>query len=426
MTIQRAVFYEPGHFHAALMLRSPNARIAPDIHVYATPGLERDAFVALVKGFNQRVENPTHWRLYLHEGENLLERLIEDGHGEVAILAGRNQTKLETIARLTQAGLHVLADKPWLTDRQQLPYLGQVTSGDRLAMDIMTIRHPIAARLISQVINAPELFGGFAPHDRDEPTIDIASTHHLYKIVNGQPLQRPPWYYDTAIQGDGLVDIQSHMVEQAQWWVLGDEPCEIDQDVVLESARRWSTPVPPELFQASTGLSDYPASLRSSVRDGVLEYACNGEIGYQLRGIRIRQTADWRQWEPEGAGDLHHVTVRGHRCQVMIRQGPDTQYGAEIHLKPMRGENLQPVLETQLERWQGVFPGLSFIPSPIGCRFVVPPDLDHGHESHFALVLNQFLDYLDQGQWPESLTDRIRMRYTLLARAQELALSPDK
>src|SRR5262249_22523403 len=33
MTLYRALFYEPGHFHATLTLRTPNPRLAPDIHV---------------------------------------------------------------------------------------------------------------------------------------------------------------------------------------------------------------------------------------------------------------------------------------------------------------------------------------------------------------------------------------------------------
>jgi len=53
---------------------------------------------------------------------------------------------------------------------------------------------------------------------------------------------------------------------------------------------------------------------------------------------------------------------------------------------------------------------------------VLPPALEQGHESHFALVLNAFLDHLDHGAWPEALPARIRMHYTLLARARELAL----
>jgi hypothetical protein len=38
----------------------------------------------------------------------------------------------------------------------------------------------------------------------------------------------------------------------------------------------------------------------------------------------------------------------------------------------------------------------------------------------FALVLNTFLDHLDRGTWPQALPARIRLRYTLLAQAQDL------
>jgi hypothetical protein len=70
MTLAHAVFYETGHYHAALTLRTPNPRLAPDIHVYATPGPERQAFVTLVESFNTRADNPTHWRLHLVWSKN--------------------------------------------------------------------------------------------------------------------------------------------------------------------------------------------------------------------------------------------------------------------------------------------------------------------------------------------------------------------
>jgi hypothetical protein len=50
----------------------------------------------------------------------------------------------------------------------------------------------------------------------------------------------------------------------------------------------------------------------------------------------------------------------------------------------------------------------------------LPQALDLGHEYQFALVLNAFLDHLDRGTWPQALPARIRMRYTLLAQAQDL------
>ena len=218
MILYRALFYEPGHFHAALTLRMPNPRLAPDIHVYATPGPERDAFLTLVEHFNTRADCPTHWRLHLHDGAQLLQRLVEEGHGDFVVVAGRNDTKLETIASLTQAGLPVLADKPWLTESRQLPYLAQVTTGPCVAMDLMTGPYSLRAQVMAQVVHTPELFGTFVTDEDPEPAIDLASVHHLYKQVNGQPLQRPGWYYDTAVQGDGVVDVQAHMVAQAQAW----------------------------------------------------------------------------------------------------------------------------------------------------------------------------------------------------------------
>ncbi|ETW97804.1 MAG: hypothetical protein ETSY1_21275 [Candidatus Entotheonella factor] len=420
MTQYRLAFYEPGHFHAALTLRDANPRLANDIHVYASAGPERDAFTGLIAHFNARPEAPTQWQLHIHDGTDLQDRLIADGHADAVILAGQNHTKLETIDRFTQAGLHVLADKPWLTDSQQLPFVNRATTAPQLAMDIMTIRHSIIARLCHQIVDTPALFGGFDPGA--DPAVDIGSVHHLYKMVNGRPLRRPPWYYDIKVQGDGMVDVQSHMAEQAQWWVLGDAVGDFERDVMLDSARRWSTPVPPGLFQDSTGLNAYPEPVQPSVQEGVLHYACNGEICYRLRGIRVRQTAEWRAREPEGGGDLYSVTLRGRHVNAIVRQGPETGYRAELHLEPVAGVNLEPLLQSAISQWQDRFPGLAATPSDLGFQLIIPPGLDHGHESHFPLVLAAFLDHLDRGQWPESLRARIRLRYTLLAKARELAL----
>jgi len=69
--------------------------------------------------------------------------------------------------------------------------------------------------------------------------------------------------------------------------------------------------------------------------------------------------------------------------------------------------------------WQTDFPGISAAPSVLGFEISIPDSLRTGHETHFAMVLEEFLDYLDAGEWPEALGARIRMRYTLLAHAFE-------
>jgi hypothetical protein len=78
------------------------------------------------------------------------------------------------------------------------------------------------------------------------------------------------------------------------------------------------------------------------------------------------------------------------------------------------------MLPPLLAQWQEHFPGLVGEPSSLGVCLRLPPALELGHERQFALVLNTFLEHLDRGTWPQALPARIRMRYTLLAQAQDL------
>ena len=417
------LFLDPGHFHAALTLRAANPRLHPTVHVYAPPGPDLDAFLAYVGAFNERPEAPTAWDVRIHAGEDALDRLIDERRGEAVVLAGRNGTKLATIRRLHEAGLAVLADKPWLTTGDALPDLDHVTAGPPLALDIMTGRHDVVARLRRRIVARESLFGAFAANSR--PSIDVGSVHHLFKIVDGRPLKRPTWYYDVAVQGDGLVDIQSHMTDQVQWMVNPESTADAASDVVIDGARRWATEVPPALFEDSTGASSFPSAVGTAVRDGVLHLACNGEIDYRLCGIRIRQRAEWRPREPEGGGDLHSALVRGTDADIIVRQGPETDYVAEIHLRAADDRRLERRLTEVVNEWQVDFLGLAIARSDSGFELVLPTDLRSGHESHFADVLDGFLDHLDGGHWPAEEARRIRTRYALLAGARDAAEDVD-
>ena len=178
-------------------------------------------------------------------------------------------------------------------------------------------------------------------------------------------------------------------------------------------------PCPWRLFHASTGLDTYPEALQPSVRAGVLQYACNSEIGYRLRGVRVRQTAEWRQREPEGAGDLHRLTIRGSRCHVVVRQDEQTEYKPMLHLVPAAGVALSPCCLRSSRSGRSLSPGLQ-ANLPAWGVFAAPTSAWLGHERHFALVLNTLLEHLDRGTWPQALPARIRLRYTLLAQAQDL------
>ena len=272
------------------------------------------------RSFNTRAEQPTHWRLHLHEGPQLLQRLVADGYGDFVVLAGRNNTKLATMASLTQAGLHVLADKPWLTDSRQLPYLTQVTAGPRArhGPDDGAAQSPSPA----DRVGGPHarLFGTFVTQEGAAPAIDIASVHHLDKRVNGRPLQRPAWYYDYDRQGDGIVDVN------LIWWSRRSGGCSVKPRASMSGiscsrvsgAGRARALGPVSREHRAGHVSGGAATLRPCRRAAVrLQQRDRLSTPRRPRA----PTAEWRQREPEGAGDLHRLTIRGSRCDVGLRPG---------------------------------------------------------------------------------------------------------
>ncbi len=450
------LFHEPGHFHAALLLRTQNPRIDRTIHVYATPGRDLDRFTELVAGFNSRPVEPTDWNLRLHDDPeahgDLLAQLIAEQRGNLVVVAGRNEPKLATIRRLHQAGFAVLADKPWIVGPAGLPDLETVTAGPPLAMDIMTGRHDVVNRLCRRIVADEDLFGRLAAADRGRPDLEFGSVHHLCKVVDGRPLTRPPWYYDVTVQGDGMVDIHSHLVDQAQWLVdalhpgsagagpdqvgvraerddlhTRDDPGNPERPaIVIERAERWSTLVPLADFTESTGLERFPAAVADQVSDHgsgpVLALACNGLIDYRLRRVRVRQRTVWRIRPPEGGSDLHSFAARGTNCTLVVDQGPETGGRPDVRLIPT-GRRLRPdLLARHLERWQEDVPGLASEQTDDGHRLLVPPTMATPHEAAFPVVLDDVLDRVEQQDWSSRAAATIRSRYRLLATAQQVAV----
>ncbi len=416
------LFLNPAHFHAALTLRERHALVNEEIFVYATPGPELDAFLALVKAFNVRPRRPTRWRCKVNAGAEPLRKLIAEGRGDVAVLTGRNRTKMADIRRLREAGFHVLADKPWLTGPEGLPHLMAATAGTGpLVMDIMTSRYEVAAIVQRKLLATPDVFGDLVRDPAGEPAIFMDSVHHLYKTVNGVPLVRPAWYFDIRIQGDGVVDVPTHLVDLAQW-TTGGPPVDYDRDVELLAARRWATPVPPEQFTRITEEGAYPGELAPWVRGGTLHYLCNGEFSYRLRGIPIRVRSVWDLEAPPGGGDASCAVLRGTRADVVLEQGPHTGFEARLCIQPRAGANeVTAALEQAVACWQGELPGLSVAPDGERLHLKVPSALRSSHEEHFARVLDEFLGYLERGAWPPQLAPNLRGKYTLLARASQLA-----
>ncbi len=77
-TAVQIITLDPGHFHAALVQKTANADIDSVVHVYAPGGPELDAYLGLIKQYNERPENPTHWKEEVYTGSDYLDKMITD------------------------------------------------------------------------------------------------------------------------------------------------------------------------------------------------------------------------------------------------------------------------------------------------------------------------------------------------------------
>ena len=405
------LFLDPGHFHAALTLRARQPRAADEIVVYARPDAEPRDFLALVERFNRRPQEPTRWRPVVVIADDPLERLVHERRGDVVVLAGRNGGKAHTMRRLHDAGFHVLADKPWLVEPDDLEPVRASLEGWPIAAEMMTGRRDLAAGVVKRLVATPAIFGAF----RDEgPAIEQESVHHLEKLVDGAPLRRPWWYFDVRVQGSGPVDIPTHLVDQAQWLAEGDAVAP-----VLLSARAWSTCVPAEAFRRITGEDEFPEALRPLIDRNGLDYRCNAELVYRIGPITVHARTRWDLTAEPGGGDVTRVVVRGTRADVRLEQSARTGHRRRVFVEPhVEAAGIGSALRELLARAQPAWRGAEIV--PIGAeRYEVslPPSLDGGHETHFARVLDELLTMIDERRWPAALADRTWVKYALLAEA---------
>ena len=410
-------FLEPGHFHATLTLRAPHAAISPEVFVYATAGPELDDFLALVERFNARAERPTAWRPRVRLSADPLDQLLTERPGDVVVLGGKNGGKARVMRRLHASGLHVLADKPWLVEPADLAEIQASLAGGPIAREMMTGRRDTIGRLVKRLVDDPEVFGGFST-DAARPAIEQESVHHFDKRVDGAPLRRPWWFFDSRVQGSGAVDIPTHQVDQAQW-LLDADAAPGDAPKLL-AARGWATRVPLDVFTRITGASGVPPELRGVVEGNALRVFCNAELTYRLRDVTVRAATRWAVSSPPGVGDTSRLVLRGRAAEIRVEQSAETGFRRRVVVEA-RGD--VKASERHLERvlTGGEWPGVQArAVGPASHEIDVPPALDVGHEAHFAELLDELLGWIDTGHRPAALATRTLAKYTLLAEAADV------
>jgi predicted dehydrogenase len=425
----RLMTLDPGHFHAALVQKQMPAGVDATVHVYAPLGPDLLGHLARIDAFNRRPENPTHWRLEVHTGEGSLARMLRERPGNVVVLSGRNRGKIDAILASVEAGLNVLADKPWLIEAADLPKLERaLATAERkglVAYDVMTERYEITTILQRELAKAPEVVGTIPPGSEREPAIEMESVHQLMKVVAGAVNLRPAWFFDSGEQGEGLADVATHLADLVPWLLFPDQAIDYRRDLQLLSARRWPTVLDRAQLLRLTGERELPASLAANLKEGKLEYFANGEVCYTVRGLHARLRVLWSYEAPAGGGDTHRAIVRGSRARIEVLQDAEQGWRPELFVVPVRSEDrpaLREALERRLAGLAAARPGLAVEDQGERLRVVIPDRYRVGHEAHFAEVTASFLGYLkDPASLPAWERSNMLAKYFLTTRAVVLS-----
>jgi predicted dehydrogenase len=415
----KLITVDPGHFHAALVQKNMYPQVNPEVFVYAPEGDDLNDHLDKIESYNHRQDNPTSWKEKVYRGDDFLKKMIDEKKGNVLITAGNNRKKTEYIKQAIDAGINVLADKPMAINADNFELLRQAFAAAQqnnvLLYDIMTERFEITSILQKEFSLIPEIFGILEDGSPNQPSVTKESVHHFAKDVSGTALKRPAWFFDVEQQGEGIVDVTTHLVDLVQWECFPEQTLDYMNDILVVSAKRWATVLDKEQFRQVTGLSDYPEYLAKDVRDDSLYIYANGEINYRLKGKHAKVVVVWNYAAPEGAGDTHYSVMRGTKSHLVIRQGAEQNYKPALYIEPQTGElAFESALNSQFAKVQAKYPGIELSKNEAGWEIQIPDKYRNGHEAHFGQVTEHYLQYLIDGKLPEwEVPNMIAKYYTV-------------
>ena len=427
----KLITLDPGHFHAALVQMYMYDQVSPTVYVYAPEGDDVKMHLEKIDRYNTRAERPTSWDEQLYTGDDFLEKMVQEKKGNVVVLAGNNGKKTGYVKASVDAGLNVLSDKPMAINgksfKQLEKTLDDAASKGVMVYDIMTERSEINNELQRVLVSMPELFGEMEKGTPDEPAITKESVHHFFKYVSGEALRRPEWYFDVEQQGDGIVDVTTHLVDLVQCTIMPEREIDYQQDINFTSARRWATKIPRDKYRLVTGKEDYPAFLEKYILDDTLHVFSNGEMNYQLAGVNCRVSVIWNfmaEVGTEGTGDTHFSIVKGSKANIEIRQGAEQGYKPMLYVvsKDSDADEFENTLRLALKSIDEQYPNLDIRKvAENEWQVIIPQSIVKTHEMRFSSVMKVYLDYLAAGEIPAWERSHMKAKYYTTTTAYELA-----
>ncbi len=419
---------DPGHFHAALVQKYNYPEVDSTVYIYAPKGDDVTLHLNRIEGFNSREENPTNWNTILYEGPDFFEKMLSEKKGNVVVLSGNNRKKSEYINQSVINGLNVLADKPMAINMDDFKLLKKTfelaSQKNMFLYDVMTERFEITSILQRELSMNKTIFGDLEIGSPEDPAITKESIHHFYKYVSGNILTRPPWFFDVNQQGEGIVDVTTHLVDLIQWQCFPNQILH-EEDVNINSATRTPTHISKSEFEAVTKLNHFPDYLQNAiVNDSLLAVFCNGEINYKLKDIHAKVSVKWNYMAPEGTTDTHFSKMRGTKVNLIIKQGKEENFKPTLYIetRALSDANLENVI-VEFKKLEEKYPGISLRSTPLGWEVMIPESYKNGHEAHFSQVTEKFIEYLTKRNLPEWEIPNMITKYYTTTKALEMAKS---
>lgn len=417
---------DPGHFHAALVQKTMYPGVDSTIYVYAPEGPEVNDFLNKIESYNSRPEAPTHWKVKTSLGADYLDRMIAEKPGNVMIVAGKNSQKIDYILAAVKAGLNVYADKPLVIDPQGFLKLKEAfeVAEEKGVMiyDIMTERFEVTTGMQKLFATLPNVFGESMDGTPKEPSISKESVHHFFKYVSGEPLVRPAWFFDVNEEGEGIVDVTTHLVDLVQWELFPEQLVD-SSNIEMISARRWPTVLSLDEFSKVTGLDHFPDYLKKDIEGDKLKVYCNGEMVYKINGKYAKVSVIWDYKAPEGTGDTHYSMMRGTKSDLIIKQGAEENFQPTLYVQLKGGTDFGQEMANAME--QDIllkYPGTTAEKIKENLwKINIPNEFKVGHEAHFAQVTQNYLHYLNEGRLPEWEVPNMITKYYTIMEAYKMA-----
>jgi hypothetical protein len=116
--------------------------------------------------------------------------------------------------------------------------------------------------------------------------------------------------------------------------------------------------------------------------------------------------------------------MRGTKANLIIRQGAEQNYKPALYIEPVNVNDVSfaHILTEQLMSIQAKFPGVGIEKNTAGWKITIPEKYNEGHESHFARVMEKFLQYFKEGKLPAWEVPNMIAKYYTTTSALEMAL----